>query len=182
MAKQKDESPGQVPSFAMPASTYVLSSDVATVVERVIARFPVKFGHLVNAKLACMKRTSKRAEDTFTVDGAGRAFVRSDRERGITAGFDAGIWFRTKWWDAMSPERRDAWVFHQLSHLFSRPSGGGLVLVGHDVEAFADEAVHFGAWEEQLALFEQNLDQYTPGGALIQRAAPSGQSPAPPIQ
>jgi len=157
---------GQLASMAMPDSTYTLSGDIAEVVARVIARFPDKLGHLANAKLACLKRTSKRAEDTFQVDVAGGAFIRSDRERGIDYTYDAGVWFRSKWWDHMAVAKREAWVFHQLSHLQSRPSGGGLVMVGHDVEAFADEPVHFGAWDDQLALFEANLDQYTPGLGL----------------
>lgn len=72
---------GQLPSLAMPPSTYTLSGDVAEVVGRVIGRFPEKFGHLVNAKLACLKRQSKRSEDAFSVDGAGGCAIRSDRER-----------------------------------------------------------------------------------------------------
>lgn len=78
----------------------------------------------------------------------------------------------------MTPEQRDAWVFHQLSHLHARPSGGGLVRVGHDVEAFADEPVHFGAWEEQLSLFERNLDEYAPGAGFLK--ASRGARPADP--
>lgn len=174
MAKPKPVE-GQITSLAMPPSTYTLSGDVATVVDRVIARFPEKFAHLANAKIACLKRQSKRSEDAFTVDGSGGAAIRSDRERALPNAldgqsvitFDAIVWFRAKWWDGMTPDQRDAWVFHQLSHLHARPSGGGLVRVGHDVEAFADEPVFFGAWEEQLSLFEKNLDQYTPGSALI---------------
>lgn len=190
MAKDKTAE-GQLPSLAMPPSTYTLSGDVATVVERVIARFPLKFSHLVNAKLACLKRQSKRSEDAFSVDGAGGCAIRSDRERALPNAlesgqiitFDAIIWFRAKWWDQMSPDQRDAWVFHQLSHLHARPSGGGLVRVGHDVEAFADEPVHFGAWEEQLSLFERNLDEYTPGGPILaaKRAAKAEQPPAAPV-
>lgn len=179
MAKRGTDD-AQTVALAMPDSTYVLSSDVAAVVERVITRFPEKFAHLANARLACLKRSSKRSEDAFGVDSSGGAFIRNDRERGITSAFDAGVWFRTKWWDNMAPDKRDAWVFHQLSHLHARPSGGGLVMVGHDVEAFADEAVHFGAWEEQLALFETNLDHYTPGAALLGARAKSAQPPAPP--
>lgn len=180
MAKDKPVD-GQLPSLAMPPSTYSLNGDIAVVVERVIKRFPEKFGHLVNAKLACLKRASKRSEDAFSVDGSGGAFIRNDRERGLSSTFDAGVWFRAKWWDGMTPDQRDAWVFHQLSHLSARPSGGGLVRVGHDVEAFADEPVHFGAWEEQLSLFERNLDEYTPGSGFIKaaRKAPPDQPIAP---
>jgi hypothetical protein len=190
MAKSKDTpAPGQLASLAMPASTYTLSGDVATVVDRVIARFPQKFGHLVNAKLACLKRQSKRSEDAFSVDGSGGSFIRSDRERALPNAvdgqqvitFDAGLWFRAKWWDGMTPDQRDAWVFHQLSHLHARPSGGGLVRVGHDVEAFADEPVHFGAWEEQLSLFERNLDEYTPGAALLRQRKDSATTAPPPV-
>lgn len=180
MSKKDQAAPGQTVVSAMPDSTYVLSGDVATVKDRVIARFPEKFGHLANAKLACLKRVSKRSEDDFTVDGSGGAFIRSDRERGLDPSFDAGVWFRTKWWDQMTPEKRDAWMFHQLSHLVARPSGGGLVKVGHDVEAFADEPVFFGAWEEQLSLFEQNLDAYTPGAGILRSSAKATGSEAPP--
>jgi|GEM_PF-6527509 len=171
---------GQIAVQAMPDSTYVLSGDIASAVARVIARFPDKFGHLVNAKLACLKRQSKTSEDAFTVDGSGGSFIRSDRERGLDPSFDAGVWFRTKWWDSMAVDKREAWIFHQLSHLHPRPSGGGLVRIGHDVEAFADEPKHFGAWEEQLSLFEKNLDQYTPGAALIRPAKPSPATASPP--
>lgn len=189
MAKNKAVE-GQLPSLAMPPSTYTLSGDVATVVDRVIARFPQKFGHLVNAKIACLKRQSKRSEDAFSVDGSGGSAIRSDRERALPnvvdgetiVTFDAILWFRAKWWDGMTPEQRDAWVFHQLSHLHARPSGGGLVRVGHDVEAFADEPVHFGAWEEQLSLFERNLDEYTPGGPILAARRAKGDQPAvPPV-
>jgi hypothetical protein len=177
--KNEPPSEGQLVSMAMPPSTYTLSSEVAQVVERVIARFPQKFAHLANASLACLLRASKRSEDAFTVDGSGGSFIRNDRERGLASTFDAGLWFRQKWWAGMTIDQRDAWVFHQLSHLHARPSGGGLVRVGHDVEAFADEPVHFGAWEEQLSLFERNLDQYVPGSALVQakRNAASGTQP-----
>ena len=175
------DQPEQLASMAMPDSTYMLSSDVATVVERVIQRFPHKFGHLANARLACLLRASKRSEDEFGVDSSGHAFIRSDLERGITATYDAGVWFRRRWWEKMAVEKREAWVFHQLSHLHARPSGGGLVMVGHDVEAFADEPVYFGAWDEQLALFEQNLDEYTPGAGLRRSATPPAAGATPPV-
>jgi len=181
MVKKQPDAPGQVTVSAMPDSTYMLNGDIATVVDRIIHRFPEKFGHLINAKLACLKRQSKRSEDAFSVDGSGGAFIRSDRERGLHGGFDAGVWFRAKWWDGMSVEKREAWVFHQLSHLGSRPSGGGLVMIGHDVEAFADEPVHFGAWEDQLSLFEQNLDQYTPGLGMAQGRARGASAAVPPV-
>jgi len=189
MAKDKTAE-GQLQSLAMPPSTYTLSGDVATVVERVIARFPEKFGHLANAKIACLKRQSKASEDAFSVDGSGGSAIRSDRERalpnaldgGAIITFDAIVWFRAKWWDGMEPAHRDAWVFHQLSHLHARPSGGGLVRVGHDVEAFADEPEYFGAWEEQLKLFTKNLTEYTPGGAILAtKRAKGDQPPAAPV-
>jgi hypothetical protein len=190
MAKDKTAE-GQLPSLAMPPSTYTPSGDIATVVQRVIARFPLKFDHLVNAKIECLRRQSKASEDAFSVDGSGGAYIKNDRARaypnldegGRLVSFDCGVWFRAKWWDGMTPDQRDAWVFHQLCHLGSRPSGGGLVLIKHDVEAFADEPVHFGAWEEQLSLFERNLDEYTPGGPILaaKRAAKAEQPPAPPV-
>lgn len=144
-------------SLALPASTYNHSSDVAAVVQAVIGDFPEKFRHLVNAKIACLLRQSKTSEDAFSVDGSGGSFVRSDRERGISAMADIGVWFRAKWWQQFTPDARRAWVFHQLSHLAARPKGGGIVRVGHDAEVFAEEGLIFGAWYDQLGLFSQNL-------------------------
>ncbi len=102
--KGGEDAPQQLASMAMPDSTYVLNGDIATVVERIVKRYPHKFAHLANARLACLMRESKRSEDEFSVDGSGGAFIRNDRERGIDSRFDAGVWFRRRWWDRMAAE------------------------------------------------------------------------------
>src|SRR5919205_4045059 len=165
MPRKKDmpDDDGQL-FIGMPPSTYALNSDVAIVVERLIAYHSESLGHLANFKLACLRRSSTRTNEHFSVDKAGGSWVCGDRERGKDLRFDAGVWFQASWWDRFSPEQRQAWAFHQLCHLQMNPHGR-LVRVGHDTEAFASEARIFGAWEDQLRLFAQGLDENEGGHA-----------------
>lgn len=154
--------------LGVPASTYSHSEDVAGTVRAVISAYPLKFSHLNGIRMACLLRSSKRSEDQFSVDGSGGGFVRPDRERGIYDGAYLGVWFRDRHWNQMDDQAQRAWVFHQLAHFVARPRGEGIIRVGHDVEAFADEAAIFGAWESQLVLFQRNMDQHhaTSAGGL----------------
>lgn len=182
MAKKGEGESGGQMSLAMPASTYALNSEIAEVVANVVRDFPEKFAHLVNARIACLKRQSPRSEDDFGVDRSGGSFVRSDRERGIDARFDCGVWFRGRWWDQMTIEARRAWVFHQLCHLAPRPAGEGLKRIGHDVEAFADEGLHFGEWMHQLELFGDNVrkNRDAGGGMQLPKRGPKAVPSDPP--
>lgn len=146
-------------TLAMPPSSYHHDSDMIALVQRVIGEH-AQLAHLRGAKLVALRRETRRTDDSFAPDRAGGAFLRSDRERGVTSNWDAGVWMRGRWWDAMAPDQRRAWVFHLLSHLALRPGGEGLTKVGHDVEAFTDEALLFGTWEAQLSLFAENLDRH----------------------
>jgi hypothetical protein len=164
--------------LGVPSSTYSHSEDVAGVVRAVISRYPLKFAFLNGVRIACLVRSSKRSEDEFGVDSSGGGFVRTDRDRGIYDGAYLGVWFRDRHWNQMDADAQSAWVFHQLAHFVARPKGEGIVRVGHDVEAFADEAAIFGAWESQLVLFQRNMDQhYSAGGALEQRAPEDVKAP-----
>jgi hypothetical protein len=156
-------------SLAMPDPGYVASSDMAHLLAACIADYPEKLGHLRDVTFATLSRTSTNAEDSFSVDGSGGGWIRAPKERAIYGLADAGVWMRSKWWDKLSPTQRRAWMFHQLSHFQINPNGT-LRRVGHDVEAFADEALIFGTWDDgQLALFSQNLDRH---GAPVAKAAP----------
>jgi hypothetical protein len=141
-------------------STYHHDPDMLRTVHDLIGEHPTRFGHLRGYTLAALRRDSKRTDDAFAVDKAGGSFVRNDRERGISAEHDAGVWFRGKWWDQMTEEQRRAWTFHQLLHLQTGAKGDGLRRVGHDVEAFAEEGLVFGAWDASLTLWQSNLDRH----------------------
>ncbi len=154
-------------SLAMPSSTFSQSSDVGDVAAELILQFPERLGHLAQFRFIHLRKHSKRTDSEFAVDGSGGGFVRSDRERGIFGRYDAGLWFDAKWWDRLTVHGRRAWVYHQLCHFLTRSKGIGLLRIGHDVEAFVSEGILFGAWDEQLALFVQNVDpsrsQMAPG-------------------
>lgn len=164
--KQPGEAPVpvEVGDIAL-GSTYAHDDAVGDVVRTVLSKWPEKFRHLRSLAIASLRRESRASDDAFAVDKAGGAFVRADRERGVSSEYDVGVWFRGRFWDQMTPEQRQAWAFHQLSHLQPTPKGDSIRKVGHDVEAFTDEGLIFGAWEASLTLWATNLDRHERGEA-----------------
>ena len=159
--------------FGMPPSTYALSSDVAEVGNRLIANYEDQLGYLTNFRLGFLLRTSQRTDNEFDVQGAGGAFIRGDRERGLYPGFDGGVWVQARWWNAFTPLQRQAWIHGYLLRLGIAPRGGRLRMLRPDVIEWAAIARLYGPWVEQLKLFAQGLDDHGTG------ASGSSRRPAP---
>lgn len=149
----------------MPPSTYSLSSDATVVVDQLMTAYPEQLGHLRNYRIALLRRNSSRTDNEFDVQGAGGAFVRADRERGMFPGFDAGIWFQGKWWDQFTPHQRKAWLHGYLLRLGIAPKGGRLKLLRPEVVEWASVVRIYGAWQPTLELFAHGLDDHERSGA-----------------
>lgn len=166
---------GEQIALGMPASTYALNGDVTEVAERLIRNHPEQLGHLLNFQLCFLRRSSSRTDDEFHPATAGGAFIRSDRERGITGSFDGGVWVQGKWWDRFTPEQRMAWIHSYLLRLGIAPRGGKLKMLRPDVIEWASVVRIYGSWSQQLVLFQDGLDAHQgPGGTVDTTAAKTG--------
>jgi hypothetical protein len=155
--------------LGMPASAYNLNGDLAQVAGDLIASHET-LAHLRNFALAYLRRTSQRTDNEFHVDKASGAFVRSDRERGITAAYDAGIWVQGKAWDGFDPRTRRAWVHSLLLRLQTTPTGT-LKRVRPDVSEFAEVVREHGAWGDALQQLALGFDAHGQAQALTSTAA-----------
>lgn len=170
----KDDEPSQM-VLGMPASTYSPSGDVTEVAERLIANYPVQLGYLRNFRLVFLARSSSRADNEFHVQSAGGAFIRSDRERGIDASSDGGVWVDRKVWNGFSPEQRQAWLHGYLLRLGIAPKGGRLKMLKPDVVEWASIVRIYGAWAQPLTLFGEALGEHQgPGGTVDHSASKPG--------
>lgn len=159
------EAAGKPRNEPPPGSMTVRSGEVERVARRLIDRFPETFGHLdqwsvVYAEDANPPKKGCKARARVTIVPPVYQQLYGD---------DLLVLVSDKWWEQAGDIERQACLFHTLSHVWTatEPDTGetiGLRTSNHQVEAFHDELVHFGAWSpevrtatDQLALFDDSV-------------------------
>jgi len=140
---------------------YEVSPDVETVMHRLVRLNPVQFGWVNNFKLGgVMVRGGKTKEQGGCVVLA--RFVKvPPLWHGLT-GYDAIIRVEDWAWGRLGPEQEEALMAHELCH-GSMSERGALRVMKHDLEEFGFVVRKYGAWKEDIALFDKQLGMFEPG-------------------
>jgi hypothetical protein len=155
--------PRHVRAHREPAApvVYEISGEIETVMHRLIRLNPVQFGWANNFKLGCViVRGAKPKEHGGCVVLA--RFVKvAPLWHGLTA-YDAIIRVEEWAWTRLSASQQEALVSHELCH-GSMSEKGALRVMKHDLEEFGFVVRKYGAWQDEIALFDRQLAMFEPG-------------------
>jgi putative metallopeptidase len=143
---------------------YEESDAVADVAGRLIRLFPAKFGWTTNFKLGYLLVHGSKAK-TGDRDVAGKFRKVPPVYHGLT-GLDAVVEIHAWAWNALNAEQQEALVAHELCH-GSMSERGALRVEKHDLTEFHFVVGQYGAWQNDIATFAEQLSLFeTRGGAF----------------
>lgn len=140
---------------------YELSPEIETVMARLVRLNPVQFGWANNFRIGCVivrGATKKNAGGCVIL----ARFVKvAPLWHGLT-GYDAIIRVEDWAWSCLGPSEQEALIAHELCH-GSMSDKGALRVLRHDLEEFGFVVRKYGAWQENIALFDKQLSMFEPG-------------------
>jgi hypothetical protein len=74
------------------------------------------------------------------------------------SGYDFYVWLAADHAKGLSPDQREALLYHELRHIGSDEDGNP-VLVDHEFEGFRDELDIYGAWHPSYAAAKPHFEQ-----------------------
>jgi hypothetical protein len=95
--------------------------------------------------------------------------------RGLT-NFDAVVELVEDGWKRLSAEQQEALVAHELCH-GSMSEKGALRVEKHDLEEFRFVVAQWGAWDEGIRRFGEQLDLFSQRGPAIKTGTTGQQEP-----
>lgn len=170
----------RVPKEPKAPVVYEESPDIRAVAERLIRLYPVQFGWTTNFRLAYIVVRGKRL--VLTKKEPMGVFKKvPPLYRGLT-GFDAVVEILDEAWAMLNAEQQEALIAHELCH-GSMSERGALRVEKHDLEEFRFVVAQWGAWDEGIRRFGEQLDLFSARGPLIktgtagEQATLEGQEP-----
>lgn len=149
---------------------YEESSEIKSVAERLIRLYPVQFGWVANFKIGfVIVRGLKLNLDKR--EPWGKFKKVPPLYRGLT-GLDAVVELVADGWNRLAAEQQEALVAHELCH-GSMSERGALRVEKHDLEEFRFVVAQWGAWDDGIRRFGEQLDLFTSRGPIIR--TPSAQ-------
>jgi len=153
---------------------YETSPEIKTVADRLIRLFPVQFGWVNNFKLGYiivrgLKLNLDRKEPW------GKFKKVPPLYRGLT-GLDAVVELVADGWGQLNAEQQEALVAHELCH-GSMSEKGALRVEKHDLEEFRFVVAQWGAWDDGIRRFGEQLDLFSQRGPLIKTGTAGTQEP-----
>jgi Putative phage metallopeptidase len=143
---------------------YEESSEIKHVAERLIRLYPVQFGWVANFKIGfVIVRGLKLNLDKR--EPWGKFKKVPPLYRGLT-GLDAVVELVEDGWHRLAAEQQEALVAHELCH-GSMSERGALRVEKHDLEEFRFVVAQWGAWDEGIRKFGEQLDLFTSRGPII---------------
>jgi hypothetical protein len=153
---------------------YEESADVKEVANRLVRLYPVQFGWTANFTLGYIViRGLKLNLDKREPWGKFRKVP--PLYRGLT-GLDAVVEIVADGWERLNAEQREALVAHELCH-GSMSERGALRVEKHDLEEFRFVVAQWGAWDEGIRAFGEQLDLFTQRGPVIKTGTRGTQEP-----
>ncbi len=147
---------------------YEESSEIRAVAERLIRLFPVQFGWVANFKIGyVIVRGLKLNLDKR--EPWGKFKKVPPLYRGLT-NLDAVVEIVADGWQRLAAEQQEALVAHELCH-GSMSERGALRIEKHDLEEFRFVVAQWGAWDEGIRRFGEQLDLFTQRGPTIRTPA-----------
>ena len=167
------------PSFKAPKEpkvpvVYEVSADVKSVAERLVRLYPVQFGWTSNFRLGyIMVRGLKLNLDKK--EPWGKFKKVPPLYRGLTD-LDAVIEIVADGWDRLDAHQQEALIAHELCH-GSMSERGALRVEKHDLEEFRFVVAQWGAWDEGIKRFGEQLDLFTQRGPALSPGPKGVQEP-----
>jgi hypothetical protein len=169
MARRRSRTPKEPP---VPV-TYEESDAVRRVAERIIRLFPGRFGWTTNFRIGYVFERGGRPRADAKLDFAARFIKVPPLWHGLQ-GFDAVALVKVWFWDgypalgftALSAEQQEALIAHVLCH-GEMTEKGALRVVPHDLEEFRWVVANYGAWDDKVAAFGQQLAIFETKGPMV---------------
>lgn len=139
---------------------YEVSGEIETVMHRLVRFNPVQFGWTNNFKLGCVIVRGSRPKEEGGCVILARFVKVPPLWHGLT-GYDAIIRVEGWAWARLDAASQEALVAHELCH-GSMSDKGALRVVKHDLEEFGFVVRKYGAWQENIALFDRQLALFEP--------------------
>jgi hypothetical protein len=153
---------------------YEESLEIRSVADRLVRLFPVQFGWTANFKLGfIIIRGLKLNLDKK--EPWGKFKKVPPLYRGLT-GLDAVIEIVGEGWSRLNAEQQEALVAHELCH-GSMSEKGALRVEKHDLEEFRFVVAQWGAWDDGIRRFGEQLDLFTSRGPAIKTPSAGVQEP-----
>jgi hypothetical protein len=153
---------------------YEESPAIKEVADRLIRLYPVQFGWTANFKLGfIVVRGLKLNLDKR--EPWGKFKKVPPLYRGLT-GLDAVVELVGDGWDQLNAEQQEALVAHELCH-GSMSERGALRVEKHDLEEFRFVVAQWGAWDEGIRRFGEQLDLFSQRGPAIKTGTKGEQEP-----
>ncbi len=153
---------------------YEESSDIKAVADRLIRLYPVQFGWVNNFKIGfIVVRGLKLNLDKK--EPWGKFKKVPPLYRGLT-GLDAVVEIVGDGWERLRAEQQEALVAHELCH-GSMSERGALRVEKHDLEEFRFVVAQWGAWDDGIRLFGEQLDLFSQRGPTIKTGTKGEQEP-----
>lgn len=150
---------------------YEVSPELETVMHRVIRLHADHFGWTRNFKLGGVIVRGSKPKDEGGCHILARFVKAPPLWHGLT-GYDAIVRVEGWAWARLDASGQEALVAHELSH-GQMSDKGTLRVLKHDLEEFAFVVRHYGAWRENIAIFDRQLELFEPG---FGRAEPGEQT------
>lgn len=153
---------------------YEESTEIKAVAERLIRLFPVQFGWTTNFKLGyIVVRGLKLNLDKK--EPWGKFKKVPPLYRGLTS-LDAVVEIVADGWGQLNAEQQEALIAHELCH-GSMSERGALRVEKHDLEEFRFVVAQYGAWDEGIRRFGEQLDLFSQRGPAIKTGTAGEQEP-----
>lgn len=153
---------------------YAISSEIGEVAARLVRLFPVQFGWTANFKIGYVLVSGSQPKEQGGCVVLARFGKTPPLWHGLT-GYDAIVRVEEWAWGRLDASGQEALVAHELSHGMMSERGAIKVLK-HDLEEFGFVVRHYGAWKENIAVFDKQLSLFEPG---LGRKEPGEQTVVP---
>lgn len=140
---------------------YAVSGEIETVMHRLIRLNTIQFGWANNFKLGCVLVTGGKPRDEGGCVILARFVKVPPLWHGLT-GYDAMIRVEDWAWARLEASGQEALIAHELCH-GSMSDKGALRLMKHDLDEFGFVVRKYGAWRDEIALFDRQLAMFEPG-------------------
>jgi hypothetical protein len=157
--------------------TFELSDEAGDVASALFAKHETHFWSLRPFKIAYVMIFGARPPKDRKVDTVARFVKTSGLWKSLT-GYDAVVWVKSIYWNALNATQREALLAHELSHGATNDKGE-LVIEKHDLEEFAWVARQYGAWSEGIEVFGKQLNLFETSEPASNGTATPTEAPTP---
>lgn len=147
---------------------YQESAEVRSVAERLVRLYPVQFGWTASFRIGYVLVSGLKL-NLDKREPWGKFKKVPPLYRGLT-GLDVVVELVEDRWCRLAAEQQEALVAHELCH-GSMSERGALRVEKHDLEEFRFVVAQWGAWDEDVRRFGEQLDLFSQHGPAFRTPA-----------